>query len=45
MVDEEEEKYNCLTCGKEIPKEEYENNAGQCTNCIIEDSAIGGGLV
>lgn len=41
----EERKYYCDTCGKEISKEGYESNGGQCTNCVIEDAAIGGGLV
>lgn len=42
---EEEQKYCCDTCGKEISKEEFESNGGQCTNCVVEDGAIGGGLV
>lgn len=32
---------HCVTCGKEITKEEFEKNDGQCDNCIVEDSAIG----
>ncbi len=42
---EEEQKFYCDTCSKEISKEEFESNGGQCTNCLIEDSAVGGGLV
>jgi len=41
----EEEKYYYDTCGKEISKEEFEENGGQCHSCVLEDSVIGGGLV
>lgn len=35
----------CDTCGKEISREEFERNGGQCDNCVIENGAIGGGLI
>jgi hypothetical protein len=30
--------YECITCGEEISEEEYEDNAGQCDNCVAEDT-------
>ncbi len=40
----EEKNYYCDTCGNEISKKRY-FETGQCNNCVIEDGAIGGGLV
>ena len=36
----DKKEYHCDTCGKEISKEEFEKNGGQCSNCVIEDSGI-----
>ena len=36
--EKKEKTRKCITCGDEIPKEEYENNAGQCDNCVAEDA-------
>ena len=30
--------HRCVTCGVEISKEEYEENEGQCDNCVAEDT-------
>jgi predicted ATP-dependent serine protease len=30
--------YECITCGEEISEKEYEDNAGQCDNCVAEDT-------
>ncbi|KXB07973.1 hypothetical protein AKJ58_01300 [candidate division MSBL1 archaeon SCGC-AAA385D11] len=32
------DKYYCVTCGTEISKGEYEDNEGQCYNCVAEDT-------
>jgi hypothetical protein len=33
-----EKVYECITCGEEISEEEYKDNAGQCDNCVAEDT-------
>jgi rubrerythrin len=30
--------YRCVTCGEVISREEYEENEGQCDNCVAEDT-------
>ena len=33
LEEEEEEKYHCIQCDKEIPEEEYLENSGLCNQC------------
>ena len=30
--------YRCITCGRRISEREHEDNAGQCDNCVLEDT-------
>ena len=34
----EEKVYRCITCGRRISEREHEDNAGQCDNCVLEDT-------
>lgn len=38
----EKRTYRCITCGAKIPKQEYEENEGQCDNCVAEDTVYAG---
>lgn len=42
---EEEDVYECITCGAGISKEEYERNEGQCDNCVAEDNLVSTGYI
>ena len=33
----EEKKFHCLSCGRQISKEQYENNDGLCEECAWND--------
>lgn len=37
-----EKVYHCITCGAEISEDEYEENEGQCDNCVAEDTVYAG---
>lgn len=34
----EEKVYRCITCERRISEREHEDNAGQCDNCVLEDT-------
>jgi hypothetical protein len=34
----ERKTYEYITCGEEISREEYEENEGQCDNCVAENT-------
>lgn len=34
----EEKPHRCITCGRRISEREHEDNAGQCDNCVLEDT-------
>src|SRR5208337_3576828 len=36
LESEEEEKYRCIHCDKEIPEEEYFENIGLCNQCVSD---------
>jgi len=34
----EEKPHRGITCGRRISEREHEDNAGQCDNCVLEDT-------